>query len=67
MKEHGQTEQTVPAVTEFYALRTDGETYMDFSMTDGSECRIEIDTSDYPNRINGISEEECFEGIMYAG
>lgn len=61
------TEQTVPAGTEFYALRTDGETYMDFSMTDGSECRIEIDTSDYPNRINGIPEEECFEGIMYAG
>jgi len=64
---NAKTQQNLPAGTEFYAIRTDGETYMDFRLTDGIECRIGIDTSGYPDLINGIPEDECFEGIMYAG
>lgn len=60
-------EETVPAGTEFTELRTDGETYMDFRLNDGRECRIEVDTTDYPHLINGVDECECFEGIVYAG
>ena len=59
--------ETLPAGTEFYELRTDGESYMDFRLNDGRECRIEVDTSGYPALIDGIPEDECFEGIMYAG
>lgn len=62
-----QEVQVIPVGTDFYVMRTDGETYMDFRLDDGSECRVEVDTSGYPDCINGIPEDECFEGIMYAG
>ena len=60
-------EETIPAGTEFYEIRTDGESYVDFRLNDGRECRIEVDTDGYPDTIDGIPEDECFEGIMYAG
>ena len=29
--------------------------------------RIPVDSTDYPKRINGIEEDQVFEGILYAG
>lgn len=66
MLDNGE-EKRLPAGTEFCEIRTDGESYMDFLLNDGRECRVRVDTSDYPGRINGIDEYECFDGFGYAG
>lgn len=55
------------AGTVFYPLRTDGESYVDLKTEDGTRVRFSYDTSDYPWKVNGIPEEECFDSIMYAG
>ena len=57
----------IPSGTEFYPLRTDGKTYIDMKTEDGQEVKFHYDNSEYPWKINGISEEECFENILYAG
>jgi hypothetical protein len=62
-----KTVETVPAGTEFFFLRTDNESWVDLVMADGQECRIVLETADWPSTINGISEVECFENLMYAG
>ncbi len=61
------TVETVPAGTEFFFLRTDNESWVDLAMTDGRECRIELETLEWPHTINGIPEEECFANLLYAG
>ena len=40
---------------------------LDVKLEDGRKCRIEVDMSEWPKLINGIPEEECFDGILYAG
>lgn len=62
-----KTKTDVPAGTIFYPLRTDGKSYIDMKTNDGQEIRLKYDTSDYPHTINGVSEDECFENILYAG
>ena len=49
----------------FYA--TDNETYVDFMTDNGSFVRIYVDSSDYPQQVNGIDIEELFDGIIFAG
>ena len=49
--------------TEFTYLRTDNETYMDFRMDDGRECRVYFEEKDWDKTIKGFLPEECFEGI----
>ena len=61
------TKTTVPAGTEFVLLRTDNETYAEFRLPDGLECRVNVDTTGWSHMINGVPEEECFDGIGYAG
>lgn len=53
----------LPAGEVFYYKRTDGTSYVDICSEYGTEYRITVDHSgDYPT-INGLSVEECFEGI----
>lgn len=59
--------ETVEAGMEFSFLRTDGETYQEMLMSDGRECRIEVELDDYLHTINGVSEYDCFEVLWYAG
>jgi len=63
----GEKKEELPAGTKFYFLRTDGETYVDARLEDGRECRIMVEYTDYEYQINGISEWECFEEVIYAG
>jgi len=64
----GQAEE-IPAGTQFYFLRTDGVSYVDMRLSDGRECRVEVETGPegWGSLINGIDEWDCFEGLLYAG
>lgn len=59
--------EELPEGTVVYPAATDGASYVDVELEDGRKCRIEVDMSEWPRRINGIPEEECFDGILYAG
>lgn len=62
------TKGTVPAGTEFTFLRSDGDTYAEFRLPDGRECRVTRDNGEtWPYTVNGVTEEECFDGLGYAG
>jgi len=62
-----QKTETLPAGTRFRFLRTNGETYVDMLLDDGRECRVLTDRQGWMVLVNGIPEEDCFEGVMYAG
>jgi len=59
--------EEIPAGTAFSLMRTDGEIYAELLMEDGRECRVEIGFDGWSRTVNGIDEEECFDGLMYAG
>ena len=59
--------ETLPAGTKFYFLRTDNETYVDMALEDGRECRIYVVRRDWEWIVDGHSEYDCFENLMYAG
>ena len=60
-------EKEIPKGTKLIPVLSDGETYVDLKAEDGTVMRLEIDASDWPTTIDGVPEEECFEGMMYAG
>lgn len=62
-----ETRKELPAGTEFYFIRTDGESYVDARLSDGRECRIMVEFEDYVQTINGVDQWECFENLLYAG
>ena len=59
--------EEIPAGTQFHFLRTDNESYVDMRMDDGRECRIEVEYNGWDRTVNGISEFDAFDGILYAG
>ena len=59
--------EIIPAGTIFYFLRTDNDSYVDLRMDDGRECRILITYDDWWPLVNGLPEEDCFDGLFYAG
>lgn len=63
----GKEKTVFPEGTTFYPLRTDGKTYIDMKTENGREVRINYDSEDFPHKVNGIPEDECFNNIMYAG
>ncbi|MBR6619525.1 MAG: DUF3298 domain-containing protein [Clostridia bacterium] len=67
----GEREETLPAGTGFEIIGTDGKNYVDTRLADDRECRIYAsrnnDEYDYDVYINGVSEYDVFEEIMYAG
>ena len=62
-----ETDETLSAGTKFYFLRTDNETYVDMALEDGRECRIYVVRRDWEWIVDGHSEYDCFENLMYAG
>ena len=64
-----ETKATVPAGTGYTIFRTDGATYADAHLTDGRDCRIQVQPGSrgWGWDIDGVSEEECFEMLPYAG
>ena len=49
---------------------TDDSTYVTAETADGKTCQIRLDTNEenvYPRTIDGIPEDECFDGLQYAG
>ena len=54
--------------TELTPKKTDGTTYVDAELSDGTMCRIHIETAEgFPHTIDGVDEYEYFESIPYAG
>lgn len=62
-----ETKEELAAGTEFYFIRTDGESYVDARLADGRECRIMVEIVDYVQTINGVDQWECFDNLLYAG
>ncbi len=67
--DNGEAESIVlTGGTELTPKKTDGTTYVDAELSDGTMCRIEIETEEgFPHTINGVDESEYFESIPYAG
>ena len=47
--------------------RTDNESWVDVILEDGSMARLYVDLEEWPTTVNGISEEDLFESVFYAG
>lgn len=62
-----QKDVDIPSGSTFSLLRTDGSSYVDAKLSDGRECRLNVDVSAWPQTVNGISLEDCFDGIVFAG
>lgn len=70
LEENGsETEATVLSGTGYTIFRTDGASYADAHLNDGRNCRIQIKEGSrgWGWDIDGVSEEECFEWLPYAG
>ena len=57
----------LPAGTSLTPYQTDGKTFVDLKTENGGIIRLNIDVSDWPRKVNGIPEDECFEELLYAG
>lgn len=62
----GET-RVLPVGTELTILRSDNDSFVDFRLKDGSQVRLEVQLHDWPDRVNGIAVEDCFDGTIYAG
>jgi hypothetical protein len=67
--QNGDTEEAAyyPAGTTFTARATDGETYLETELEDGSLCKIYLEKGEGGFTISGVSEYDCFEFLPYAG
>lgn len=63
----GYAKGSVPAGTTLTPLATDDERYFYFILDDGREGRVEFERREYEVYIDGVSENEYFEELMYAG
>ena len=62
-----QGEEELAAGTEFTPVRTDNESYMDCVIDDGRIIRLKYSKTDYPAEIDGVSVDDLFDGLIYAG
>ena len=60
-------EDVLPADTVLTMFSTDNASFIDFLLEDGSTCRVAVDLSDYPPKIDGLPNSDYFDGILYAG
>ncbi|MBQ9921888.1 MAG: hypothetical protein IJO52_06855, partial [Clostridia bacterium] len=58
--EIGKGEKLIP-------YQTDGKSFVDLKTEDDRIVRMQIDASEWPLKVNGVPEDECFEEILYAG
>lgn len=69
LNDNGEAESIVlTGGTELTPKMTDGTTYVDAELADGTLCRIEVETGEgFPHTIHGVDESEYFELLPYAG
>ena len=68
MEEGGEKKKTeLPAGTEFVFRKTDGESFVEMELKDGRRCEIRFERKDWECVIDGVSENDCFEYVPYAG
>lgn len=60
------TSYIFPAGTSFQLMATDGATYVDVLAGDGQRCRF-YTTPEWPQTVNGMDADSCFETLWYAG
>ena len=60
-------EKELPAGTKIYPVNTDGESVAGFELEDGTYGEITFERQEYVIYINGISEDDLFEELPYAG
>lgn len=60
---------TLTASMRLLLFETDAESYVLLTGENGEVVRLEISFAEgeWTSRVNGIPEEECFEGFLYAG
>lgn len=57
----------IPSGAMLLPYQTDGETFVDLKTEDEKIVRLQIEVSEWPVKVNGIPEDECFENLLYAG
>lgn len=62
-----QEEITIPVGTIVVPVRTDGETFTDCRLEDGSMARFYYTSTTYPATIDGEAMEDLFDNLCYAG
>lgn len=64
-----EKQETMPAGTSFVITATDGESFVETKLKDGRTCRIPVtkDADGWEWKIHGVSENDCFEQLYYAG
>lgn len=60
-------EGKIPAGARLYPRSTDGKSWMMMETEDGNLCRITLTGEPYSLTVDGADEQECFEGLFYAG
>lgn len=62
-------QETLPSGTSYTIIATDGESFVEAQLTDGRICRIPVTKAadDWEWKINGVSENDCFEMVPYVG
>ena len=62
-------QETLPSGTSYTITATDGESFVEAQLTDGRICRIPVTKAadDWEWKINGVSENDCFEMVPYVG
>ncbi len=62
-----QGRRVIPAGRTFTLLKTDGETFVICSLEDGTYVRLDVDTTGWPQTIDGTDVEQVFEEVFFAG
>ena len=57
----------VPAGTDLTFYRTDAASFVDMLLPDGRCVRVMVQASEWPQTVNGIDIESCFDGMVFAG
>lgn len=60
-------EYTIPAGATVRYIRTDNETFGDVRTADGRIVRLYMNRESWPYTIDGVSLEDLFDGIIFAG
>lgn len=68
INESGEEEPfTVKKGETFEFIETDGETYLDTVISDGTKVRLYIEGNGMEMKVNGLDASEVFKELMYAG
>ena len=59
--------QTIKSGTEWTIYRTDGEKTVDLILSDDRIARVTVDSSNWPQTIDGEDISDLFDGVRFAG